>query len=203
MNRIRLPLLLLQARLRLARFGWLNTAAAALLVLGVAGGGLLLRYLNDQTKEPLRSLRQAEQALQAAKREPALMRSLPEERLKAYYDNLGDRRYAEQQVKTLFAVAARHGLTLSQAEYRASYDKPSRVIAYQVSLPVKGTYPAIRQFCEQVLLAIPFAALDEIGFKRDAIGNNTLEAKVRFTLYLGDGKPPPVAQTVVAKGEAR
>ncbi|MGZ3158645.1 MAG: hypothetical protein ACXU7H_06145, partial [Burkholderiaceae bacterium] len=52
--------------------------------------------------------------------------------------------------------------------------------------PVKGQYQAIRKFCEQTLLAIPFASLDEINFKRDEITNSTLEAKLHFTLYLSD-----------------
>ena len=46
------------------------------------------------------------------------------------------------------------------------------------------------------LMAIPFASLDEINFRRDAIGSRTLEAKLRFTLYLND--VPAVAQRHVA-----
>jgi len=33
-------------------------------------------------------------------------------------------------------------------------------------------------------LAIPFASLDEINFKRDAVTNPLLDAKLRFTFYL-------------------
>jgi hypothetical protein len=38
------------------------------------------------------------------------------------------------------------------------------------------------------LRAIPFAALDDIGFRRDEIGAAGVDARVRFTLYLaGEG----------------
>ena len=36
----------------------------------------------------------------------------------------------------------------------------------------------------QVLNDAPVASLDEISFKRETIGNATVEAKVRLTLYL-------------------
>jgi hypothetical protein len=34
------------------------------------------------------------------------------------------------------------------------------------------------------LRAIPFASLDDISFKRDAIGTANVEARLRLTLYL-------------------
>lgn len=196
----------LHARIALTRIGWLNMFAIAMLLAGLIGGGWLIYFLQAQVQEPVRSLQRAEQALRASARSAdELLRSLPQERVNAFYDVLGDRRYAEQQIKTLFAVAAKNGLTLAQGEYRATYDKPSRLTSYQVSLPVRGSYEAIRLFCEQALLAAPFASLDDIAFKRDAIANRTLEAKVRFTLYLGENKAQSnqAAQPVAATGDAR
>jgi hypothetical protein len=106
--------------------------------------------------------------------------------LDAFYAALGPRRYAEQQVKTLFALAAKNGLSLSQGEYKAGYDRNARVFTYQVNLPVKGSYGAIWQFALGALRAIPFASLDDIGFRRDAIGDPSVEARLRLTLYLKD-----------------
>lgn len=99
---------------------------------------------------------------------------------------LGDRRHAERQVKTLFALAAKSGLVLRQGEYKAAFERNARLHTYQVTLPVKGSYGAIWQFALGALRAIPFAALDEISFKRDAIGEAEVEARLRITLYLLD-----------------
>jgi hypothetical protein len=107
--------------------------------------------------------------------------------LDAFYAALGPRRYAEQQVKTLFALAAKNGLSLSQGEYKTGYDRNARVFTYQVNLPVKGSYGAIWQFALGALRAIPFASLDDIGFRRDTIGDPSVEARLRLTLYLKDG----------------
>jgi hypothetical protein len=117
---------------------------------------------------------------------PAVPDAPPPDRLDAFYAALGPRRYAEQQVKTLFALAAKNGLSLSQGDYKTGYDRNARVHTYQVNLPVKGSYGAIWQFAFGALRAIPFASLDDIGFRRDTIGDPTVEARLRFTLYLKD-----------------
>jgi hypothetical protein len=106
--------------------------------------------------------------------------------LDAFYAALGPRRYAEQQVKTLFTLAAKNGLSLSQGEYKTGYDRNARVTTYQVNLPVKGSYGAIWQFAMGALRAIPFASLDDISFRRDTIGDPGVEARLRLTLYLKD-----------------
>jgi type VI protein secretion system component VasK len=106
--------------------------------------------------------------------------------LDAFYTALGPRRYAEQQVRTLFALAAKNGLSLSQGEYKAGYDRNARVATYQVNLPVKGSYAAIWQFAMGALRAIPFASLDDISFRRDDVKDPAVEARLRLTLYLKD-----------------
>jgi hypothetical protein len=107
--------------------------------------------------------------------------------LAQFYAALGPRRYAEQQVGTLFALAAKNGLVLSQGEYKSAWDRNARVHTYQVNLPVKGSYAAIWQFALSALRTIPFASLDDISFRRDSIGDPVVEARLRLTLYLGDG----------------
>jgi len=107
--------------------------------------------------------------------------------LAAFYGALGDRRGVEQHVRTLFGLATKSGLVLRQGEYKQGYDRNAHVYTYQVNLPVKGSYQAIWQFAMAALRAIPFASLDDISFHRDAIGDTTVEARLRLTLYLRDG----------------
>jgi hypothetical protein len=106
------------------------------------------------------------------------------ENLAHFYSTLGEKRQAEQQVKQLFDIAAKTGLALDQGDYKFSVDKASGVAAYQVTLPVKGAYQNIWQFSMQALAAIPFAALDDIAFRRETITEPVVEARMRFTLYL-------------------
>ncbi|MFZ6748827.1 hypothetical protein [Undibacterium sp. Ren11W] len=106
--------------------------------------------------------------------------------LAIFYDALGERRYAEQQLKTIFALASKNGLSLAKGQYKLSYDKNSHVYTYQIVLPVKASYQAIWQFALQTLDTIPFAALNEVSFKRDSVTDNMPEASLHLSLYLHD-----------------
>lgn len=176
---------LLPLRLMLLRGGQAPLIAGAVLlcVLGASGWGWVFqqRAALQHMVVPLPS---APPVLAAA---PAPASA--EQNLALFYDTLGEKRYAEQQVKTLFDLAAKNGLSLSQGEYKSAYDKASRVSTYQVVLPVKGSYQALWSFGLQALRAVPFASLDELAFRREQIAETSLEARVRLTFYLKDGLP--------------
>ena len=121
---------------------------------------------------------------------PTVASRTSEENLAEFYGNLGSRRHAEQQVKTLLWLARKNGLTLTQGQYKSAFDKRGQFYTYQIMLPVSGAYPALWQFATQVLASIPFASLDEISFKRETISDNRVNASMLFTLYLNDTNGP-------------
>ena len=84
----------------------------------------------------------------------------------------------------LYAAAAAQQLLLEQGEYRITPSKNGKLARYQITLPVKGNYLQIRQFVAQALNDVPIAALDEISFKREAIGATEVEARIKLTLFL-------------------
>lgn len=167
--------LMLRVRLLAMRLGPAACIALALL----AAGALLLAW-------SLKARQQAREPLPPAP--PQLVQAAPpptaNENLAHFYASLGEKRHAEQQVRQLFDIAAKTGLALDQGDYKFSTDKASGVAAYQVTLPVKGAYQNIWQFSLQALSSIPFAALDDIAFRRETISEPVVEARVRFTLYL-------------------
>jgi hypothetical protein len=182
--------LFLQVRLALARFGPVASVVCLLMIGGLCAWLWGVPQLQIQKKAQLHALARAQQTLSTSDGAARLTApSVAQESLAAFYDVLGETRYAEQQIKTLFAIAEKTGLILNLADYKFAEDKIGRFQTYQIVLPVKGSYGAIRQFCEQVLLAIPFASLDEMHFKRDGIASGTLEARLRLTLYLTDKYP--------------
>jgi hypothetical protein len=182
MKSVNLQALLLRARLALLRVGAPACIAIALCVAGLAAWAWLL---------PQRAA-QAQLMAQPLPTPSALAVAPPpssNQNLAVFYAVLGEQRYTEQQVKVLFDLAAKSGLTLSQGEYKAGYDKASRVSTYQIILPVKGPYQSIWQFAMQGLRDMPFASLDEVGFRRESIADPVVEARLRFTLYLKDAAP--------------
>jgi len=185
MKTVNLAQAALTVRLWLTRFGWTNCVVGTLLLVGASVWLWAVPQLKQQAASGRVALSAAQKSLTSAL-PVAIAPPLPpaQQRLQEFYDVLGESRYAEQQVKTLFALAAKNGLTINQAEYKFAANKDGLFHTYTISLPVKGQYGAIRPFCEQILLAIPFASLDEINFKRDAVNNPNLEAKLRFTMHL-------------------
>lgn len=186
MNKPTLGSLLLRLRLVLLHANPLTLAASVLFV-AVLGSTLWMLHA-VWALEAAREQWKA-QAAQTAAAAPAAVAPSPKaapDNLALFYASLGQRRQAEEQVRALFALAAKNGLTLAQGEYRRGYERDAHVYTYQINLPVKGSYQAIWQFAMDALRAIPFAALDDIGFRRDAIGNPQVEARLRLTLYLSD-----------------
>lgn len=183
MNDLNFAMLALRARLAVLRVGPMACIAVALCMLGAVAWAWLLPQRAAQVRVMAQPL-QLPAALVSAPPAPSANQNLA-----GFYDVLGEQRYTEQQVKVLFDLAAKDGLALNQGEYKSGYDQASRVGTYQIILPVKGQYQSIWQFVLQALRAMPFAALDEISFRRDSVADVAVEARVRFTLYLKNAEP--------------
>lgn len=178
MKDIQLAPLMLALRLYAMRAGGAACLAVALLAAGVATWAWLLPQRAALQEELARPLPKPSALVEAPPPPTA------NENLSLFYDTLGEKRHAEQQVKTLFDLAGKAGLALRQGEYKFAYDKASGVTTYQIALPVKGAYRNIWQFALEALAAVPFAALDEVSFRRETIADPVVEARLRFTLYL-------------------
>jgi Tfp pilus assembly protein PilO len=81
--------------------------------------------------------------------------------------------------------ANEHQLVLEKGEYRLARETDFRLARYQVTLPIHGDYGALRSFVNDVLEAVPSAALEELTMKRDNSEVPQLEGRVRFVLFLG------------------
>ena len=84
----------------------------------------------------------------------------------------------------LYTAAATEELQLDQGEYRLVNDKSGKLLRYQITLPVTGSYLQLRQFIERALVDVPVAALDDISFKRENINATQVQARIKLTLFL-------------------
>jgi hypothetical protein len=184
MKNVNLAAIALRLRLALSALGPVLCGACVLVLVAGAAVLWLLPQRHLQAERQQVALRLAALPAQAAGAKGAPPTA--NENLLRFYEALGEKRYAEQQVRTLFGLAAKARLTLSQGEYKSGYDRNARLHTYQVTLPVKGGYGDVWQFSLMALRAIPFASLDEISFKRESIGEPLVEARLRLTLYLAD-----------------
>lgn len=90
------------------------------------------------------------------------------------------------ELDTLYAHAKVANVQLLQGEYRLE-SGAGPLAAYHVTLPVRGSYPQVRQFVGRVLKEMPTTSLDAVRFERKRAADSQLEAQVRLTIYLRRG----------------
>ncbi len=107
----------------------------------------------------------------------------PEYRLGRFYASFPRREDAPQLLEMIYAAAREENILLKLGEYKFAPGK--KLWMYQVSLPVQGSYVGIRKFIARVLNSVPSAALDAVSFTRENVGGIDLDAKIRFTIFMG------------------
>jgi hypothetical protein len=204
---IRFRSLFLQARIYAARVGWLDLLGGVLLAAGLILYFAVVPRLHARLQAQQANLQEAQALLsRRARQSQSVPVRLPEvqQNLQNFYQVLGDVEKTERYLATMFEEAGKQGLFLDQAEYRLAYDKNGRFYTYSIKLPVSGSYIALRNFCEHLLLSLPYASLDDVSFKRREIGETTLDAKLHFTLYLNgpEGYAAGIAESAAKQGAA-
>ena len=84
----------------------------------------------------------------------------------------------------VYEAASKEGLELAQGTYKVRGESGVGLMAYQVTLPVRGAYPQVRRFIGRVLADVPAASLESIAFQRERSADGAVDAKVVFTLHL-------------------
>jgi Tfp pilus assembly protein PilO len=168
----------------LGLLGWHGLVGIAL----AAGAAAMYFLAIDPAKVRTRELQQEAISIRAFSRAnaDAAKASAPgyEGWLEQFYRLLPAKASAPDWLRIIFAAARSQSLGLEQGEYKITIDKNGRLLAYEIGLPVRGTYTQVRKFVADVLERIPAIALDEIVIKREAINVNRIDASIRFTLFL-------------------
>ena len=108
-----------------------------------------------------------------------------EQQLSEFYRIFPGEKSSPHWLEKLLAVAENHGLSLDQGEYIAAPDKTTKLVRFQITLPVKGEYLKIRKFLAALPTELPIMALENVQFQRQKIADPVVEAKIRLVLYLG------------------
>jgi hypothetical protein len=74
-------------------------------------------------------------------------------------------------------------LTLEAGKYETTASKTGEITRYTVSFPVSGPYPQIRQFIDATLTALPAVAISDLSLERKTIGEGTVNAQIRLTVF--------------------
>ena len=74
-------------------------------------------------------------------------------------------------------------LALDTGKYEMSASKAGGFVRYQLSFPVSGPYPQVREFIDSTLKAMPMVALSELALERKTIADGMVEAQIRLTVF--------------------
>jgi hypothetical protein len=88
-----------------------------------------------------------------------------------------------QVLGVLLEQADRAQLTIDTAKYEIGATKSGAVVRYNMAFPIAGPYPKVRQFIDATLKEIPALAIDSVSITRKTIGDETVEAQVRMTIF--------------------
>ena len=101
-----------------------------------------------------------------------------------FIDTLPATTAAATVIGQLEQLARAHDLQLLRGQYTQTPVPGTALLRWQVSLPIKADYPRLIAFIADSLQAQPTLALDELKLKRETIETPTLDADLRFNLYL-------------------
>ncbi len=163
-----------------ARLGHVGLAGIALcaiaVVLGLGHQGLTVRRDALQA-----SADAARTRLLRASERPTVMPSGTEAR--SFVTQLPGLEAVPEFIESLHREAARAGLDIERAEYRAPPLASTELVRSQVVLPLRGSYRDLTLWLARVMAEHPAAGIDELSLQRDATGSGKLRARVVLSLY--------------------
>lgn len=159
------------------RLGWTGLAGVVLAAAGLSAEVFVREPMIERTaalsERVSRSARAASDPSASAASE-----------LERFYAHLRRDSDINDWLAVVYALAAGRGVELGTADYRLLPDSVLALNAYEIQLPLKGSYESIWGFAENVLEEVPVAALSAIKLSRKASAGTEVDAELRFTLYV-------------------
>ncbi len=92
-------------------------------------------------------------------------------------------------LRQIFAHATQAKLALDSGKYEVNTTSGANVLRHHVLLPVNGPYERVREFVEATLTAMPAVGLRDLALERKAIGDGSVDARIRLTVYTTSTSP--------------
>ncbi len=115
---------------------------------------------------------------------PTVAPRTPSEQLSDFYAIFPPVDQAPETLRKINQLAEKQHLVLQAGNYHVIDDHTGRLIRYEASLPLVGSYPNVRQFLRTVLAEIPSAALEKVNVEKNMTGGAQAKTTVSFTLFM-------------------
>jgi hypothetical protein len=172
--------LMANLRFQFSQHGW--PALAGLLLLAGAVVVHWLGVIPARTHTGDLRLQQSEMRKRASQQPSAGADS--SKRTHEFYSSLPAPSGALDAIEVIHRLAAAKGVKLATGDYRLVREGNTQLQRYQITLPARARYPNLRAWIADVMNALPSAALEEVSFGRDDVSKDSVDARIRFTLFL-------------------
>jgi hypothetical protein len=173
-----------------------NYAAQRLGKLGIIGIALCVfsAVTLVSTNSPLRqqllsdtvTLEQLESAPDGAN--ASATRATPQAQFETFLDELPTRNDLPALMGQIVAASASIGVDLEEGHYElVAAGKAGHIARYRLSFPVMGSYPQVRSFIDQALVAVPAMSLDGLTLQRGDITDRVVTAELDFAVFVRTG----------------
>jgi Tfp pilus assembly protein PilO len=182
MDRLTVEKQLIQIRWQITRLNLIGKIGLGLFTLSVV---FFWAAVLPQKENVLKLKEQAASMQQRTQAEAAVTTKLDDNQaLQVFYDFFPSIDSSPYWIKELDRIANKHKVELSRSDYRLMQEQDSKLVRYEMILPVHGSYPQIRAFIADMLETIPAIALVDIALKRENIKSGKLDARLSVHLYL-------------------
>ena len=162
--------------------GRVGVVGIALLIFATAFFVTTNSALRTQSSDLRADLATAQQ--DAAARRSAGQDASPTAALLLFVSKLPARGELPRITERIVQQAAAAGLVLERGSYDFTVTHSGQIVRARLSFPVQGAYPAIRNFVDGTLVAVPNAAVDGLKLERKNIGSGEIDADIRFAVFL-------------------
>ena len=168
----------------LHRLGWPGLVGTVLLLAGLAAGAVWVWPAVQARNQELASKARAESRL--ARLPPPGVNTAPnvEQRRAAFYQALPSETKVGAAIGQIYAAAAAEQLSLERGAYTLAPVPKTRLVRYQIVLPVQADYGRIRRFLATAQSQVPGLHLDDLSLQRQHIGEPAVEVRLQLSLYL-------------------
>lgn len=100
--------------------------------------------------------------------------------------------YSSTEVSTTLQliqrIAKAKGIVLAQSEFQNNTENLGGFKQIQITLPVRCSYPQLRDFTSALLRQLPGISLDQISLKRDNIAQSQADVRLKLTIWVHPNK---------------
>ncbi|TFW32306.1 GspMb/PilO family protein [Massilia horti] len=81
-------------------------------------------------------------------------------------------------------AAAQAGILVDEANYQVVRLAQEQAVRYEITLPLRLTYPQLLVFLDELHAALPALAVETIHLQRQKIGDGAIEARIKLVVLM-------------------